>query len=77
MEGPKLPSTFAYEWRHHRYWCEEVDNLYKSHKDLFEKVFQSFSNKHKTPADRFDFMKVDEFENMFNACGLIEGNFVQ
>jgi ribosomal protein L20A (L18A) len=53
-----------------------VDNLYKSHKEVFEKLFSIFSNKHKTPIDKVDFAKVDEFENLWNSCGLIEGNFV-
>lgn len=65
------------QWRHSRYWNEEIDNLFKSHKSLFETLFATFSNRHKTPADRSDFCKVDEFETLWNACGLIEDNFVQ
>ncbi len=38
-DAPKLPSRYHYEWRHQVYWNEEVDNLYKSHKELFERVF--------------------------------------
>ena len=75
-DAPKIPETFHSDWRHQKYWNEEVDNLYKSHKELFEKLFSEFSNKHKTPADTFDFCHVDEFENLWVACGLIEDTFV-
>lgn len=38
-DAPKIPETLHSEWRHQKYWNEEVDNLYKSHKELFEKLF--------------------------------------
>jgi hypothetical protein len=70
-EEEKFPTESLSVFREERYWKEEVDNLFKSHKEVFEKLFAAFSNRHKTPVDKVNFCKADEFEDFFNVNELV------
>ena len=65
----------AQKWREERYWNEEVDNVYKSHFPILDKLYKQFGSHYLKPGDK-PFMMVDEFENMFVAAGLVNDNFV-
>ena len=58
----KIPREPHQKWRRDKYWCEEVDNLFKSHKDLFEKLFEAYSGRHMKPGENPRYCHVDEFE---------------
>ena len=72
----KIPRERHVEFRHNKYWCEPVDNLYKSHRSFFEDLYHKYAQKHMTPVDRTNFSKVDEFEMMFNDARLVQEPFV-
>lgn len=63
------------KWREERYWNEEVDNIYKAHFPIFDKIYKNFGCHYLKPGDK-PFMMVDEFENIFITAGLINDNFV-
>ena len=72
----KIPRERHIEFRHNKYWCEEVDNLYKSHRSFFEDLYKKYAQKHMTPIDKTNFSKVDEFECLFVDCKLVVEPFV-
>ena len=63
------------KFKEERYWNEEVDNLYKSHFPIFDKLYMTFGQHYLKPGDK-PFMMVDEFENIFINAGLINDYFV-
>ena len=63
------------KWREERYWNEEVDNIYKAHFPIFDKLYKQFGCHYLKPGDK-PFMMVDEFENIFVNAGLVNDNFV-
>jgi hypothetical protein len=72
---PNYGTMDPQKWRDERYWNEEVDNLYKSHYPIFDKLYKNFGCHYLKPGDK-PFMMVDEFENIFITAGLINDNFV-
>jgi hypothetical protein len=67
---PHYGNFSCQNWRETRYWNEEVDNIYKAHFPIFEKIFKSYSGKHMKPGDK-QFMMADEFEVL-----IVNGNLI-
>ena len=57
-------------WRDERYWNEEVDNVLKAHFPIFDQLYKTFGQHYLKPGDK-PFMMSDEFDNLMQACGLI------
>ena len=62
-------------WRETRYWNEEVDNVYKAHFPILDKLYKQFGCHYLKPGDK-PFMMEDEFESIFVQSGLLNDNFV-
>jgi len=63
------------DFRDNKYWCEEVDNIFKSHVQLFEYLFKNYGGTHMKPGDQW-FMTTDELENIFAESNLINDQLV-
>lgn len=69
--GKQNPQAF----RDNRYWNEEVDNIYKSHLQLFEYLYKTYGGTHMKPGDQL-FMTTDELESIFADSELINDSLV-
>ena len=58
------------KFRDNRYWNGEVDNIFKSHLQLFEYLFKTYGGTHMKPGDQW-FMTSDELEHLFADAELI------
>lgn len=62
-----LPNTSEFErseiWRTSLYFCEEIDLVYKVHRDLLESVYKKFSGKKTLPGQKA-FMSLEEFREL-------------
>ena len=63
------------KFRDTRYWNEEVDNIFKSHVQLFEYLYKTYGGTHMKPGDQW-FMTTDELEHIFADAGLINDQLV-
>ena len=63
------------KFRDTRYWNEEVDNIFKSHLQLFEYLYKTYGGTHMKPGDQW-FMTTDELEHIFADAGLINDQLV-
>lgn len=63
------------KFRDDKYWVEEVDNIYKSHIQLFEYLYKNYGGTHMKPGDTW-FMTTDELERIFADAGLINDQLV-
>mmetsp|Transcript_1188 Transcript_1188/g.731 ORF Transcript_1188/g.731 Transcript_1188/m.731 type:complete len:248 (+) Transcript_1188:1537-2280(+) len=64
------------EWREERYWNEEVDNVFKAHFPIFDKLYKEFGQHYLKPGDK-PFMMMDEFENLMQSSGFVNDTFAQ
>lgn len=72
---PSFGKDHPQKFRDERYWVEEVDNLYKSHIQLFEYLYKNYGGTHMKPGDQW-FMTTDELEAIFADSGLINDQLV-
>ena len=63
------------KFRDERYWNEEVDNIFKSHLQLFEYLYKTYGGTHMKPGDQW-FMTSDELEHIFADAELINDQLV-
>lgn len=70
----KLPTEPASKWRRKKYWCERVDNVYKSHSQIFKKLFDVYKNPKMKPNEE-PFLKCSDFENFCQLHGFICDTF--
>lgn len=64
------------KWRQDRYYNEEVDNITKAYKSVFEHLFNSYGGSHKKPGEKH-FMTIDEFDNLLTESGLVNDMLYQ
>jgi Ran GTPase-activating protein (RanGAP) involved in mRNA processing and transport len=74
-----LPNSSEYErsenWRKNVYFCEEVDLVYKVHKDILEAVFKKYSGRKTLPGAK-NFMSIEEFREFCRDAHVGEGTLV-
>lgn len=72
---PLFGKEDSQKFRDEKYWVEEVDNLYKSHIQIFEYLYKNYGGTHMKPGDQW-FMTTDELERIFADAGLINDQLV-
>lgn len=77
----KMMSDNAYildfqKWREDRYYNEDVDNILKAYKPLFEHLFQTFGGSHKKPGEKH-FITIDEYDSLLTEAEIVNDMLYQ
>jgi NLR family CARD domain-containing protein 3 len=71
--GVFLSKFRSYEWREHKYFCEEVEFILKEYSEELEELFKMYSGRYTMPSQP-KFVSLEEFGEMIANSGVLSLN---